>query len=183
MASAVAVVSATVRGAGRPVMPAGLRRWALTAHVVTSVGWLGAVAAFLALAVAGLMVQDPATVRGAYIGADLLTGAVIVPLCLASLITGLVQSLGTHWGLLRHWWVAIKLVLTVAATGLLLLHTQPIEHLGELAAAGATFGTDTAPMQMQLLVDAVAALVVLVGATALAVFKPRGFIRRPTRQP
>jgi hypothetical protein len=31
-----------------------LRKFALTAHVTSSVGWLGAVAAFLALAVAGL---------------------------------------------------------------------------------------------------------------------------------
>ncbi len=168
--------------AGRAVMPAGLRRWALTVHVMTSVGWLGAVAAFLALAVAGLAAQDPATVRGAYIGADLLTDAVIVPLCLASLVTGVLQSLGTRWGLLRHWWVVVKLTLTVAATALLLLHTQPIGHLGELATAGATLGAGTGRMQVQLLVDAAAALVVLAGATALAVFKPRGLTplgRRP----
>jgi hypothetical protein len=163
-------------------MPPGVRRWALTAHVVTSVGWLGAVAAFLALAVAGLAGQDPAAVRGAYVGAQVVTEVVIVPLCLASLVSGVVQSLGTQWGLLRHWWVAIKLGLTVAATALLLLHTQPIGHLGELASTGATFGAETGRMQVQLLVDAAAALVVLVGATALAVVKPRGLTplgRRP----
>jgi hypothetical protein len=177
------VVSGLADGTGgRAVMPAGLRRWALTVHVMTSVGWLGAVAAFLALAVAGLAAQDPATVRGAYIGADLLTDAVIVPLCLASLVTGVVQSLGTRWGLLRHWWVAIKLALTAAATALLFLHTQPIGHLGDLATAGATFGAETGQTQVQLLVDAAAALAVLAGATALAVFKPRGLTplgRRP----
>ena len=160
----------------------GPRKLVLTAHVSTSVGWFGSVAAFLALAVAGLAAQDPATVRGAYIGADLLTDAVIVPLCLASLVTGVLQSLGTQWGLLRHWWVVIKLALTVAATALLLLHTQPIGHLADLATAGATFGAGTGRMQVQLLVDAAAALVVLAGATALAVLEPRGLTplgRRP----
>ncbi|MGY1682423.1 hypothetical protein [Geodermatophilus sp. SYSU D01176] len=155
-------------------MPAALRRWSLTVHVVTSVGWLGAVAAFLALAAAGLTGRDAATVRGAHVGAEILTEAVIVPLALASLVTGVLQSLGTPWGLLRHWWVAVKLALTVASTALLLLHTQPIGHLGELAASGAAFGADARHMQVQLLVDAAAALLALIGATALAVVKPRG---------
>src|SRR5918997_572837 len=96
-----------------------LRKLALTAHVTTSVGWLGAVAAFLALAIAGLAGDDGPTVRRAYVGAEVITWAVIVPLCLASLVTGVVQSLGTSWGLVRHWWVLIKLALTVVATGLL----------------------------------------------------------------
>ncbi|NEM04997.1 hypothetical protein GCU54_03020 [Geodermatophilus normandii] len=167
-------------------MSPGLRRLALTAHVTTSVGWLGAVAAFLALAVAGLAGEASATVRGAYVAADVLTWAVIVPLCLASLLTGVVQSLGTPWGLVRHWWVLVKLVLTVAATGLLLLHTQPISHLGDVAATGGPFGADLGGMRLQLVVDAAAALLVLLGATALAVVKPRGRTglgRRPAPPP
>lgn len=155
-------------------MPPGVRKLALTAHVTTSVGWLGAVAAFLALAVAGLAGEDDPTVRGAYVAADVVTWAVIVPLCLASLVTGVVQSLGTPWGLIRHWWVLIKLVLTVAATGLLLLHTQPIGQLSRVASSGGPLGADLDGMRLQLLVDAVAALVVLLGATVLAVVKPRG---------
>ena len=163
-------------------MPPRVRKLALTAHVTTSVGWLGAVAAFLALAVAGLTSGSTATVRGAYVAAEVITWAVIVPLCLASLVTGVVQSVGTPWGLLRHWWVVVKLVLTVVATALLLLHTQPIGHLGAVAAAGGGFGADLNGMRIQLVVDAAAALVVLLGATVLAVVKPRGvtrFGRRP----
>ena len=40
---------------------------------------------------------------------------VIVPLCLASLVTGLVMSLGTRWGLFRHYWVLAKLLITIVA--------------------------------------------------------------------
>ena len=154
-----------------------VRKLALTAHVTTSVGWLGAVAAFFALAVTGLAATGTATVRGAYVAAEVITWAVIVPLCLASLVTGVVQSVGTPWGLLRHWWVLVKLVLTVVATALLLLHTQPIGHLGAIAAAGGRFGADLDGMRLQLVVDAAAALVVLVSATVLAVVKPRGVTR------
>ena len=162
-------------------MPPVLRRSLLTVHVVTSVGWLGAVAAFLALAVTGLTGRDTATVRGAHVGAEILTDVVIVPLALASLVTGVLQSLGTPWGLLRHWWVVAKLALTVVSTALLLLHTQPIGHLGAAAATPAGVSDGLAGMQIQLVADAAAALLVLLGATVPAVVKPRGltpFARR-----
>ena len=94
-----------------------LRKFALTAHVVSSVGWLGAVAAFLALAVAGLTSRDAQVVRAAYLAMDLIARLVIVPAALASLLTGFVQSLGTPWGLFRHYWVLAKLLITVLADG------------------------------------------------------------------
>ena len=98
-----------------------LRKFALTAHVVSSVGWLGAVAGFLALAAAGLTSQDAQMVRAAYLAMELIAWFVIVPLALASLLTGLVQSVGTTWGLFRHYWVLAKLLVTVLATIVLLM--------------------------------------------------------------
>ncbi len=69
-----------------------LRKFALTAHVTSSVGWLGAVAVSLALAVACLSTRDPELVRAAYLTMKLIGWVVLVPLSLASLLTGLVQS-------------------------------------------------------------------------------------------
>src|SRR6202521_6072065 len=109
------------------------RKIGLTAHVLSSVGWLGAVAGFLALAIVGLTSQDAQMVRTAYIAMDLIARFVIVPLCLASLLTGVVQSLGTTWGLFRHYWVLAKLALTIPATLLLLVHMQPIGHIARIA--------------------------------------------------
>jgi hypothetical protein len=93
-------------------MTPGLRKFALTSHVTSSVGWLGAVGAFLALAIAGVTSQNAQTVRAAYLAMHMTTWFVIVPLCLAALLTGIVQSLGTTWGLFRHYWIVTKLVLT-----------------------------------------------------------------------
>jgi hypothetical protein len=150
-----------------------VRKVMLTAHVTFSVGWAGAVAAFLALAVAGLTSGDAATMRAADLGAGLITWYVIVPFALASLVTGVTASLGTTWGLVRYYWILIKLALTVAATGVLLLHTQPITAM---AAAAASTARPTAgdQLRIQLTVAAAAALVVLAVATALSVYKPRG---------
>jgi hypothetical protein len=87
-----------------------------TAHVVSSVGWLGAVVVFLALASIGLTSQDPQTVRGVYILMEPTAWTVLVPLAFGSLITGIPQGLGTTWGLFRHYWVLFKLLITVFAT-------------------------------------------------------------------
>ena len=111
-----------------------LRKFALTAHVTSSVGWLGSVGAFLALAVAGLTSQDAQMVRAAYLAMELTGWFVIVPLSFASLLTGLVQSLGTEWGLFRHYWVLTKFLITIIATFLLLLHMQPTRHVADVAA-------------------------------------------------
>src|SRR5919106_3182566 len=99
-----------------------LRKFALTAHITFSVGWLGAVVAYLALAIAGLTSHDAQMVRAAYLSMELMGWFVIVPFSLAALLSGLVQSLGTQWGLFRHWWILVKLLLTVIATIVLLRH-------------------------------------------------------------
>ena len=115
-------------------MTPGLRKFALTAHVTSSVGWIGAVVAYLALAVAALTSQDAQTVRAAWIAMELTGWFVIVPLALASLLTGLVNALGTTWGLFRHYWVLLKLLLTIFATIVLLVHMQTVSYIAGVAA-------------------------------------------------
>ena len=66
--------------------------------------------------------------RAAYIAMELTGWFVIVPLSLASLLTGLVQSLGTTWGLFRHYWVLVKFLLTIGATIVLLLHMPTVSY-------------------------------------------------------
>lgn len=154
--------------------PPRLRKATLTLHVVTSLGWLGAVAAFLALAVAGLTSTSPQTVRAAYLAMDLVGWFVIVPFSLASLLTGVMQSLGTTWGLLRHYWVIAKLLITVVATLLLGVHMQPVGHLANVAASASLEVGELNNVRVQLVADAIAALVALLAAASLSVFKPRG---------
>jgi hypothetical protein len=155
-----------------------LRKLALTAHVTASVGWLGAVVAFLALSIAGLTSQDAQTVRGSYLVMELTGWLVLVPLSLASLATGLVCSLGSSWGLFRHYWVLFKLVINLVATIVLLLYMQTLKHLGDVATTTAVSGTglgglsDPSPT-----LHAAAALLLLLVATTLAIYKPRGITR------
>ena len=159
-------------------MGPGLRKLALTGHVASSVGWLGAVAGFLTLAVAGLIGKDAQTVRAAYLAMELIARFVIVPLAFASLATGIVQSLGTPWGLFRHYWVLAKLLVTVLATAVLLLQMGTIGHVAEEASAEtALSGAELREARASLVVHAGGGLLVLLVPTALSVYKPRGVTR------
>jgi hypothetical protein len=149
------------------------RRLALTAHVVASVGWLGAVAAFLAIAVAALASDDADLVRGAYLTMEVAGWAILLPLAVASLLTGLVQSLGTQWGLFRHYWVIAKLGINVFATIVLLMYMETLDSFADVAAA--TTGDDVSELQTASpALHAALAVVLLVVATVFAVYKPRG---------
>src|SRR6266487_7208905 len=108
------------------IMPPGLRKFALTMHLLVSVGWIGVVVAYLALGVAAVTTQEAQTVRAAWIAMEVTGWYVIVPLALASLLSGLVMALGTPWGLFRHYWVLLSLVLTILATVVLLVHMQTV---------------------------------------------------------
>jgi hypothetical protein len=164
------------------VMSSGVRKLALTTHVTSSVGWFGAVAAFLALAVSGLAGSNAQTVRAAYLTMDLITWGVIVPLSLAALVTGVVQSVGTTWGIFRYQWIVAKLVLTIVATVILLVHTQPIGRVAALAAQRALSSADLRQLRLQLIADAGAAMVALLVATTLSVYKPWGLTAYGLRQ-
>jgi len=151
-----------------------LRKLALTAHIISSVGWLGAIGGFLALAVAGLTGRDARIVGAAYLGMELTAWFVIVPLAFASLVTGLIVSLGTHWGLFRHYWVLLKFVLTSFATILLMVHMRAISVLAGVARETRLSTVDVRRLQIQVVGDASAALLALIVATTLGVYKPRG---------
>src|SRR6266853_2058185 len=152
------------------MMTSRFRKFALTAHVTSSVGWLGAVASFLALAVAGLTSQDAQMVRAAYLAMDLTAWFVIVPLSFASPLTGLIQSLGTPWGLFRHYWVLAKLLLTVFATSVLLVKMELISYAARLAAETILSRADLRAAGIELAVHAAGGLLVLLVPAVLSVF-------------
>ena len=151
----------------------GLRRAGLLLHIAASVGWLGAVATSLALAGLAVTADDPRTVNAVYLVLQPLGWYVLVPFGIASLVTGVTQSLITVWGLVRHYWVVVKLVLTVFAAAVLLLYTRTLDALAETARVAADGGPSMTTTASPL-VHAAGAAVLLLVALALSVYKPRG---------
>lgn len=155
---------------------AELRRPLLTLHVASSVGWLGAVVSYLALAIAAVTTHDAATVRAAWFAMELTGWFVIVPFALVSLCTGLVSALGTPWGLFRHYWVLVKLLITAFATIVLLEHMPAVSTIAGLVATTQNPSLLPAGMRSDL-VHAGGALGVLLVTTILAIYKPQGLTR------
>ena len=155
-----------------------LRRFAFTTHVTVSVGWAGAVIAFLAFALVGFTSDDEVTVRGAYLLMAPAAWYVLVPLAHASLLSGIILSLGTTWGLFRHYWVVVKLGITVFATVILLIYMDTFRQMAGVAAdpvVELAMVRNASPI-----LHAILALFLLLAATVLSVYKPFGTIDRQT---
>ena len=155
------------------IMPPRLRKFALAAHITLAVGWIGAVAGYIALDVAAATSQDPKALRAAYLAMELIALYVIVPLALASLLSGLIMSVGTKWGLFRHYWVLISLLLTIIATFVLLVETQTISYFADRAGDPTTSGDDLRALG-NTLVHSVGGTVMLLVILVMNVYKPRG---------
>lgn len=114
-------------------MSRGFRRFALSAHLTFSIGWIGGVVAYLVLGIAAVRSTDSETIRAAWVAMDLIGWYAIIPMALASLLTGLVMALGTKWGLFRHYWVVFSFAMTVVATTVLLFHMPTVSSITAMA--------------------------------------------------
>ncbi len=167
-------------------MTPAFRKLTITAHVTFSVGWLGAVAAFLVLSIAGLTSRNVEVVRGAYLSMDLISRFIVIPMCLAALVTGLLQALGTPWGLFRYYWIMMKFGLAIFATIALLIHQFVAVAVAVKRVSGATaetlFSTDLGPLKTELVRAPSLAILLLLVVTTLGVYKPWGLTRYGRRK-
>lgn len=154
-------------------MASGVRKLILAVHLTCSVGWLGLLVAYIVLDLTVATSRDPQLVRAAWIGMGLVTSSAIVPFAAASLLTGLAIAAGTRWGLFRHWWVLISLLLTVFALLVLLSEAGVVARSASLASDAAT-SPDRLLALPSTLPHSVGGLVVLLVIQTLNVYKPRG---------
>jgi len=156
------------------LMTPRLRKVAFLSHVTFSVGWFGAVVAYLVMAISGLRTQDPIMARSTYLSMELIGWCVIVPFSLAALLSGLVQSLGTEWGLFRHYWITAKFVMTSISSGILVVHMRAVGQMAGLARTTLLSAADFGILRTSLTVHAAGGLLVLIAATVLSIYKPWG---------
>lgn len=157
-------------------MNSKVRKLLLATHITVSVGWIGAVLAYLALVIAAMTGQSDHLLRAAWLALELIGWYVIVPLALAALMTGISIALGTPWGLFRHYWVTASLLLTVVAAAVLLQHMSTVTSFASIAAdvAIADVRDVLRPALRGELLHAGVGLLVLLGIATLNVYKPRG---------
>jgi hypothetical protein len=159
-------------------MPRSLRKLVLTVHVVVSVGWIGIEAGLLALSLAGLYTRDPEVLGAVHVAAGIFGGIFLVPVSMGTLVTGVLLSFGTPWGLVLHYWVLVKLVLTAAlvASGILVLNRilqEAAVRASEVPLSTLT-SAEVGALRFQIIAAVSVALLLLAAATALSVYKPWG---------
>lgn len=155
-------------------LSARVRKLVLAVHLVMSVGWIGAVLAYLALGLFARNSEDPQTVRSAWVSMELIGWYVAVPLAVGSLVTGLVLALGTKWGLFRHYWVLFAFVMTSLATTVLVLHMPDVTATAEVARTADASRLDELGGD---LFHSVLGLAVLLVVLVLNIYKPPGLTR------
>ena len=150
-----------------------MRKFILFAHVTTSVGLLGAVASFLLLSICGIVSSNVQLVQASYVLLMPLTAYLILPLVVASLLVGIISSLGTPWGLVRYYWVVAKLLLTSVTLIVLLLQMNAISQLSTIAATRMVTDADIG-LRIRMIVHAGGGLGVLLLIMILSLWKPKG---------
>jgi hypothetical protein len=160
---------------GRPA-----RRLVLAVHLWSAGAWIG-IDVVLAVLVWTAVTSDDDARRAVVLQA--LELFAVWPLALAGLVclvSGVLLALGTRYGLLRFWWVAVKLVINLVLSTLVLVLLRPGVHevaeQGRALAGGEPVGLDLTSLVMPPIVS----LGALTVAVYLSVHKPWGRItRRP----
>jgi hypothetical protein len=84
------------------------KRWLLSAHLLCTVAWLGAALCSLILNLTALFTTDPHLLNAAYVQASILDKAILRGGAIGALITGILLSVLTQWGLVRFYWIIVK---------------------------------------------------------------------------
>jgi hypothetical protein len=150
------------------------RKPLLAVHIVVSVSLIGTTLVLAALGIASLRGDDPSTI---YPAAYLIEARVAAPLALLALSTGLLLGLLTPWGILKHWWVSIKLATTVTFTVVVFAVLIPRLAASADVAVGPEAQSLTITDRLPLAIAPMVAMVFLLLNVTLAVFKPGRTLR------
>ncbi|WP_437096646.1 DUF2269 family protein [Streptomyces sp. enrichment culture] len=153
------------------------RRASLVVHVVASASWLGLTLGLLALGTTANTTGSAVTVEASVRAMKLFADWLLLPAALLTLLSGLVLSLGTPWGLARHRWVWTKFWLTLATTAATAFALRP----GVNAAAAAAAAGHPLPDGGDVLTGPIVSLSAYVLMTVISILKPWGPTRRGRR--
>lgn len=156
----------------------GARKLALSVHLTVSVGWIGSVLAYLGLGITAVGTDDSGLIRAMWSAMEAIGWYAIVPLAVASLLTGLLMALGTQWGLFRHYWVVTSFALTCFAVAVLLLHMPTVSSTAEIAQSAQGPALEALGGDLE---HPAIGLVILLVVQVLNLYKPRGLTRHGWR--
>ncbi|GAB3880915.1 hypothetical protein GCM10029964_036110 [Kibdelosporangium lantanae] len=143
------------------------RKGLLVTHIVTSGVWLG-MDVVMGLLVIGALAA-PAMAVTYFQGLAQFAVWPLVTMGVLCAASGVLLGLGTRYGLVRYWWVAVKLALNVILVVLVVFELRP----GVLDAAAGRY-------DISMIMPPIVSTSALLFATIISVVKPWGRIRRRT---
>ncbi|WP_410663302.1 hypothetical protein [Amycolatopsis sp. lyj-84] len=170
-------VSAVILGLLRPTFPRlspGKRKLWVMLHVGLSVSWLGIAVAMVVLSTVGYTTESAGLRHASYELMHVFDLFIVIPTMMLSILTGLVVSLGSKWGLVKHWWVLLKLLIALAIPAVAIVESQWVQELAERTTDPAAEPGGTG---LTLMICMIAFSAALWTATYLSVFKPGGKTR------
>lgn len=91
-----------------------MRQVWMVLHIISSIGWLGTILACIALSAASLTTDDLGRISALYTAMEVLADVFFLPGTALLVVTGVLLGLGTKWGLVKWWWVLVKLIVGLA---------------------------------------------------------------------
>ncbi|MFB7259088.1 PDR/VanB family oxidoreductase [Streptomyces nojiriensis] len=158
------------------------RKLTLALHILSSVGWMGLSMSMATLALIGYLTSDAGVAEGAYYAMYIFDESTVSLVSLVCGATGVLLGCGTPWGLMRHWWLLVKWVLTLGVMVFAWVYTHPLVLTAAEKAAAAEGGVYRPGPEGTLLawtVPPVFGVLVFVGV--ISVYKPWGRTRRGRR--
>lgn len=153
------------------------RRTLLVVHVAASAGWLGLTLGLLALALTAVGTESAPMIEAACRSMKVFTDWLVIPVGLLTLLSGLLLSLGTKWGLARHRWVYTKFWLTLITLTASIFALRPgVNDAADTVAAGSPLADP-----LDLVMGPVVSFTAYVFMTVISVLKPWGLTRRGRR--
>ncbi|MCZ8523254.1 MULTISPECIES: hypothetical protein [Paenibacillus] len=154
------------------------RRWLLTVHLVLASIMLGGAVLFLVLSITAAGTDDPVLLHACYTVMLALSRTSVRASTIGTVVTGVLLSVFTHWGLLKYYWIIAKEVLTLAAAALGVAGMYIWSGRAAAVTAAEGMGAWSYPAftanHTVLMAGIVLQLVSLIALFALSVFKPWG---------
>lgn len=91
------------------------KKWLLLVHLIFSSIMLGGAVIFLVLSIVAASTADESVYSACYTVMHVLSQTSVRASTIGTIVTGVLLSVGTHWGLFRYYWVIAKEVLTLVA--------------------------------------------------------------------
>lgn len=151
-------------------------------HIVSAGAWIGIDVVIAILVGTAMVTDDPGTAGVAFRTLDLVAVWPLLAAGLVCLATGVTLALGGGYGLLRYWWVAVKLTLNLLLTGLVLVALRPTVAAAAVQGRQLLDGTATSWSVGNLIYPPIVSPLALLFAVTLAVYKPWGRLRPHRRR-